>query len=432
MRSSGDLREYCRNRGWGEVQEYVDQGISGSKDSRPAWNQVWDLIQKRRVHLLLVHALDRLGRSLPHLVKIISTLTENQITLISFRENIDLGTAAGRMIAGIFSVMADYELSIIKERTKAGMRAAKARGSQIGPVKRFFDKRKATTLRDQGWGQIRIARELGIGVGRVNEWVTAGVSAPATTSQESSGMLPGGFALMNAFRLTVGGRRITSLVMDAAEFASLCDTLGEVRFSSVAPEKHRRAWWTAFAARGNCHSWRGAVRPADLPALPRGRASMSACVRRFRRLGRLTRPWPSRVLRRLRPAPQKNRKAIRRRNAMNVNVMVLSSGEPGDKDQVVRVRNAKSERRCPGLCDGARLRRRRAEHGAGTRLLRRDGRGTDDRGRRCGPARTTRHRRRELGRAQGLGPRPTLRDRGDAGGIGRDVLTANRNSPGNG
>ena len=166
-----DLREYCRNRGWEVVQEYVDQGISGSKDSRPAWNQVWDLVQKRRIQVLLVHALDRLGRSLPHLVKIISALSENEITLVSYRENIDLSTASGRMIAGIFSVMADYELSIIKERTKSGMRAAKARGSQIGPVKRFFDKRRATALRDQGWGQIRIARELGIGVGRVNAWV---------------------------------------------------------------------------------------------------------------------------------------------------------------------------------------------------------------------------------------------------------------------
>jgi DNA invertase Pin-like site-specific DNA recombinase len=105
------------------------------------------------------------------LAKIISTVSEHQITLVSFRENIDLSTATGRMVAGLFSVMADYELSIIKERTKAGMRAAKARGSQIGPVKRFFNKSKATSLRDQGWGQIRIARELGVGVGRVNAWV---------------------------------------------------------------------------------------------------------------------------------------------------------------------------------------------------------------------------------------------------------------------
>jgi len=166
-----DLREFANNRGWSDVQEYVDEGISGSKDSRPAWNQLWDAVQKGRVKVLLVHALDRLGRSLPHLVKIISTCVERNITLVSFRENIDLGTASGRMIAGIFSVLADYELSIIRERTKAGMRAARARGSQIGPKKNYFDKRKAMRLRDLGWGQIRIAKELAIGVGRVNQWV---------------------------------------------------------------------------------------------------------------------------------------------------------------------------------------------------------------------------------------------------------------------
>ena len=166
-----DLREFVGNRRWHGVKEYVDVGVSGAKDSRPAWNDLWDSIQKGRVHVLVVHALDRLGRSLPHLVKIIGTLAERNVTLVSFRENIDLSTSTGRMVAGIFSVLADYELSIIGERTRAGMRAARARGSQIGPRKRPFNKKKATKLRDQGWGQIRIARELGIGVGRVNEWV---------------------------------------------------------------------------------------------------------------------------------------------------------------------------------------------------------------------------------------------------------------------
>lgn len=166
-----DLREYSANRRWTAVEEYIDEGISGSKDSRPAWNRLWDAMQKGRIKILVVHALDRMGRSLPHLVKIITTCIERDITLISFRENIDLSTSTGRMIAGIFSVLADYELAIIRERTKAGMRAAKARGSQVGQKRRYFDKRKATALRDQGWGQIRIARELGVGVGRVNEWV---------------------------------------------------------------------------------------------------------------------------------------------------------------------------------------------------------------------------------------------------------------------
>lgn len=166
-----DLREFVANRNWRDATEFIDEGISGSKDSRPAWNELWDAMQKGRAKVLVVHALDRLGRSLPHLVKIITTCIERDITLISFRENIDLSTSTGRMIAGIFSVLADYELSIIRERTKAGMRAAKARGSQIGKKRQYFDKQKATELRDQGWGQIRIARELGIGVGRVNQWV---------------------------------------------------------------------------------------------------------------------------------------------------------------------------------------------------------------------------------------------------------------------
>ena len=166
-----DLREYVRSRGWQNITEYVDHGVSGAKDSRPKWNELWDAVQKGRVHVLLTHALDRLGRSLPHLVKILSTLSERNITLVSYRENIDLSTAQGRLIASIFAVLAEYELSMIRERTRAGMRSAKARGKKIGNQKRFFDKKKATQLRDRGWGQIRIARKLSIGVGRVNRWV---------------------------------------------------------------------------------------------------------------------------------------------------------------------------------------------------------------------------------------------------------------------
>ena len=165
-----DLREYVRSRGWKDVTEYVDLGFSGAKDSRPRFKELWDAIHKGRVQILLTHALDRLGRSLAHLVKIIFTLTERNVTLVSFRENIDLSTAQGRLIASIFAVLAEYELAMIRERTRAGMRAAKARGSKIGNQKRFFDKTKATKLRDQGVGQIRIARKLGVGVGRVNRW----------------------------------------------------------------------------------------------------------------------------------------------------------------------------------------------------------------------------------------------------------------------
>lgn len=178
-----DLREYCRARGW-EAVEYTDQGISGAKDSRPGWNACWDAVSKSKHAILVVHALDRIGRSLGHLVKIITYMSERNLALVAYRENIDLTTAAGRMLAGIFSVMAEYERSIISERTKAGLRAAKARGKQVGNKMHHFDKKKAAELRAQGWGQIRIAKELGVGVGRVNQWVQR---LEATQVQEGHG-----------------------------------------------------------------------------------------------------------------------------------------------------------------------------------------------------------------------------------------------------
>ena len=166
-----DLREYCKARGWGSPIEYTDHGISGLKGKRPGWNECWDALQKRRVRILVVHALDRLGRSLHHLVKILTYMSEHNLTLVSYRENIDLSTSAGRMLAGIFSVMAEYERTIISERTKAGIRVARAKGKQIGQKRRYFDKEKATEMRRKGWGQIKIARALGVGCGRVHKWV---------------------------------------------------------------------------------------------------------------------------------------------------------------------------------------------------------------------------------------------------------------------
>lgn len=164
-----DLREYAGNRGWSNVREFHDV-CSGSKDSRPAWNDVWAQIKRRQIDILLVHGLDRIGRSLSHLVTILTTLTELDIALLSFRESIDLRSPQGRLLAGLFALLAEFELSLIRERTCSGMRNAKAKGKQIGNRMRYFDVDEATQLRDAGWGQIKIARKLGIGVGRINAW----------------------------------------------------------------------------------------------------------------------------------------------------------------------------------------------------------------------------------------------------------------------
>jgi DNA invertase Pin-like site-specific DNA recombinase len=87
------------------------------------------------------------------------------------------------MLAGLFSVLAEYELSLIRERTCAGMRAAKAKGKQIGNRLRYFDVNEATRLRDSGMGQIRIARKLGVGVGRINAWARDEYLPPSKRSR---------------------------------------------------------------------------------------------------------------------------------------------------------------------------------------------------------------------------------------------------------
>ena len=184
-----DLRQYVESRGWTNVREFTDHGISGSKDSRPAFDEMWDHVRKGKIQIVVVHALDRLGRSLPHLVRILSEFVDRNVTLVSFRENIDLSTMAGRMMAGLFSVLADYELSIIKARTVSGMAAARARGSQIEKPRRFFDKEKATLLRDDGWGQIRIAKELRISVGRVNKWANQEYLPPESRKANEAAIL---------------------------------------------------------------------------------------------------------------------------------------------------------------------------------------------------------------------------------------------------
>ncbi len=177
-----DLREFCSARGLNDVTEYCDAGVSGMKDSRPAWNRCWDAVQKGRHNMLMVHALDRVGRSLPHLVMIMEYLRCHHIALVSYRENIDLSTSAGKMLAGMFALMAEYERNIISERTKAGLRQAKAAGKQMGRPRALFDEALARKLLvDQGFGQNKTARIMRASMTRVHAY---------RRRLESEGILP--------------------------------------------------------------------------------------------------------------------------------------------------------------------------------------------------------------------------------------------------
>ncbi|AXT44194.1 recombinase family protein [Phaeobacter inhibens] len=109
---------------------FTDHGVSGGKADRPALNAL--LRELKAGDTLTVWKLDRLGRSTIHLLQILSDLQERGIEFHAITQGIDTRTAVGRMIYGQLAVFAEYERSLISERTKAGMAAAKARGVHVG------------------------------------------------------------------------------------------------------------------------------------------------------------------------------------------------------------------------------------------------------------------------------------------------------------
>jgi DNA invertase Pin-like site-specific DNA recombinase len=112
------------------VDRIFSDTISGTRDDRPGLAALLDYA--REGDTVVVVALDRLGRSLAGIVRTIETLTERAIMLRSLREGIDYSTPVGRMVAGIFASLAEYERELIHERAAVARQAARARGKQTG------------------------------------------------------------------------------------------------------------------------------------------------------------------------------------------------------------------------------------------------------------------------------------------------------------
>ncbi len=119
-----DLRRYVRERGWDIFREYVDEGISGTKDSRPALNELMNDAKKRRFDVVLVWRFDRFARSTKHLILALEEFKNLGIDFVSYQENIDTSSPLGSAIFTIISAVAQLERDIIAERVKAGLRNA--------------------------------------------------------------------------------------------------------------------------------------------------------------------------------------------------------------------------------------------------------------------------------------------------------------------
>jgi DNA invertase Pin-like site-specific DNA recombinase len=159
-----ELREFASRRGWEIASEYVDQGISGSRDSRPALNRLMDDVRQRRSDAVLVWKLDRFGRSLKHLVNTIADLEALGVAFVSLRDNIDLSTPSGRLMLHIIAAMSEFERALIQERVCAGLSNARAKGKRLGRPRAVVDSSQVILLRAAGKSWRAVAQELGVGV----------------------------------------------------------------------------------------------------------------------------------------------------------------------------------------------------------------------------------------------------------------------------
>jgi DNA invertase Pin-like site-specific DNA recombinase len=159
-----EMRGYLKLRGFRLVGEYVDRGVSGTKKNRPELDRLMADAAKRRFDAVCVWKLDRFGRSLRHLVNALAQLEEHGVSFISQRDNLDLTTSAGRLMFNVIGAMAEFERDIISERVKAGLRNAKAKGTQLGhPSPTPINKRLVERVRElhrQGQSLREIAEQV--------------------------------------------------------------------------------------------------------------------------------------------------------------------------------------------------------------------------------------------------------------------------------
>jgi DNA invertase Pin-like site-specific DNA recombinase len=165
-----ELEAVAARSGWRIVRVFEDNGISGVKgrDRRPALDALLKTATRREFDLIAAWSVDRLGRSLQHLVQLFAELQALGVDLYLHQQSVDSSTPSGRALLQMSAVFAEFERAMLLERTRAGLARAKAQGKRIGrPRARGATDKRIRELRAQGLGMVAIARKLRCGGGTV-------------------------------------------------------------------------------------------------------------------------------------------------------------------------------------------------------------------------------------------------------------------------
>jgi len=170
-----EIKPFIESKGYELVAGYCDLGYSGSKTSRPELNNLMESARRKEFDILIVWKLDRLARSLSHLIALITELKALEIELISLRDNIDFTTPQGRLMFNIFGSLAEFERELIRERVVAGIENARSKGIKLGRSKRI-DYDKVNYLRMKGLTIREIAHSLNVSPSAVHKILSGAFS----------------------------------------------------------------------------------------------------------------------------------------------------------------------------------------------------------------------------------------------------------------
>ena len=135
-----ELIGYCNRLGYQIVGVYKDEGISGSKTSRPQLNKLLNDMRRKCFDAIVVWKFDRLGRSTSHLLQVLDEMNGLNVRLIATSQSIDTDTPMGKFFFTILSSFAEMEREIIRERIKLGLERTKIQGTRLGRPKGSKDK----------------------------------------------------------------------------------------------------------------------------------------------------------------------------------------------------------------------------------------------------------------------------------------------------
>jgi DNA invertase Pin-like site-specific DNA recombinase len=161
------LREYVVRRGWEMAAEYIDQGVSGSKERRPALDRLMADAKRRTFDAVAVFRFDRFARSVSHLARALDEFRALGIEFVSLHEAVDTSTPIGRAMFHIAGAFAELEREIIRERVRAGLRNAKKRGKRLGRRPAMLNIQRVQDLAASGLSGRAIAKQVGVAKGTI-------------------------------------------------------------------------------------------------------------------------------------------------------------------------------------------------------------------------------------------------------------------------